>query len=94
MSQDRPLSLNSIHCNPARPWQFAVAGGDQFVRVYDRRKAASVSSAEATASEAANLDNPIQQNKNYAAALATPVWMAQYSFSDADVIHGVTTVVK
>lgn len=71
--QTRPLSLNSIHCNPARPWQFAVAGGDAYVRVYDRRMAAAVTSAAQPAAEAAGDDYTAQQNRNYAAALATPV---------------------
>lgn len=71
--QTRPLSLNSIHCNPARPWQFVVAGGDAYVRVYDRRKAAAASCSEQ--SEASGVDSNMQQNRNYAAALATPVSM-------------------
>lgn len=64
----RPLSLNSIHCNPCRPWQFTVAGGDAYVRVYDRRKAeaASCSGEEEQGDAAAS-------TRSFAAALATPV---------------------
>ena len=66
--QARPLSLNSIHCNPCRPWQFTVAGGDAYVRVYDRRKAeaASCSGEEEQGDAAAS-------TRSFAAALATPV---------------------
>ncbi|KAK9823322.1 hypothetical protein WJX72_001905 [[Myrmecia] bisecta] len=33
------VELNSIHCNPMRAWEFTVAGGDQYVRVFDMRRA-------------------------------------------------------
>ena len=66
--QSKPLLLNSIHCNPCRPWQFTVAGGDAYVRVYDRRKAEAASwSAEGEEQDAA------ASTRNFAAALATPV---------------------
>lgn len=32
------ISLNSVHINPARPWQLAAAGDDQHVLVYDVRR--------------------------------------------------------
>ena len=32
------MGLNSIHCNPARPWQFVLGAGDEVVRVYDQRR--------------------------------------------------------
>lgn len=64
----KPLLLNSIHCNPCRPWQFTVAGGDAYVRVYDRRKAEAASwSAEGEEQDAA------ASTRNFAAALATPI---------------------
>lgn len=67
--QTRPLGLNSIHCNPARPWQFAVAGSDAYVRVYDRRKAAAASGGD----EEDGAEPTPQQTRSYATALATPV---------------------
>lgn len=68
MMQAKPLVLNSIHCNPCRPWQFAVAGGDAYVRVYDRRKAEAAScSAEEEEGD------PAASTRSFAAALATPV---------------------
>lgn len=35
------IDLNCIHVNPARPELFAVGGGDEYVRVYDHRRASS-----------------------------------------------------
>ena len=66
--QAKPLVLNSIHCNPCRPWQFTVAGGDAYVRVYDRRKAEAASCSGAEAEEDATANT-----RSFAAALATPV---------------------
>lgn len=37
----REIALNSIHCNPAKPWQFVLGGGDEIVRIYDQRRGAS-----------------------------------------------------
>ncbi|KAL3160011.1 hypothetical protein ABBQ38_010398 [Trebouxia sp. C0009 RCD-2024] len=66
----KPLVLNSIHCNPCRPWQFTVAGGDAYVRVYDRRKAEAAScSASADGEE----NDPEATTRSFATALATPV---------------------
>lgn len=60
MQMDR-LSLNSIHCNPLRPWQFVVGGSDIFARVYDQRRSLSPSAgASATpASSAAAMAEPV-----------------------------------
>ena len=66
--QSKPLVLNSIHCNPCRPWQFTVAGGDAYVRVYDRRKAEAASCCGAGEEEDATAST-----RSFAAALATPV---------------------
>ncbi|KAK9809355.1 hypothetical protein WJX73_008283 [Symbiochloris irregularis] len=33
----RTVGLNSIHCNPARPWQFVLGASDEVVRIYDTR---------------------------------------------------------
>ena len=66
--QAKPLVLNSIHCNPCRPWQFTVAGGDAYVRVYDRRKAEA-----ASCSGAGEEEDATASTKSFAAALATPV---------------------
>ena len=68
MMQAKPLVLNSIHCNPCRPWQFAVAGGDAYVRVYDRRKAEAASCSAEEEEE-----DPAASTRSFAAALATPV---------------------
>ena len=68
LMQVTPLVLNSIHCNPCRPWQFAVAGGDAYVRVYDRRKAQA---AGCSAEE--DEGDPHASTRSFAAALATPV---------------------
>lgn len=65
--QSKALVLNSIHCNPCRPWQFTVAGGDAYVRVYDRRK------AEAASCSAAGEEDVTASTRSFAAALATPV---------------------
>lgn len=66
--QAKPLVLNSIHCNPCRPWQFTVAGGDAYVRVYDRRKAEA-----ASCSGEGDEGDPTASTRSFAAALATPV---------------------
>eukprot|EP00877_Chromochloris_zofingiensis_P004808 jgi/Chrzof1/14328/UNPLg00601.t1 len=44
------VDLNCIHVNPARPWQFAVGGSDEWVRVYDYRRYPGTSSSTAEAS--------------------------------------------
>lgn len=82
--QARPLSLNSIHCNPCRPWQFTVAGGDAYVRVYDRRKAeaASCSGEEEQGDAAAS-------TRSFAAALATPVSSSACRHTDHDSLNSV-----
>lgn len=33
----QPVELNAVHANPARPWLFAVGGGDACAWVYDVR---------------------------------------------------------
>ena len=66
--QSKALVLNSIHCNPCRPWQFTVAGGDAYVRVYDRRKAEA-----ASCSAAGEEEDATASTRSFAAALATPV---------------------
>jgi len=43
MVQAEKLQLNSIHCNPLRPWQFVVGGSDIFARVYDQRRSLTTS---------------------------------------------------
>ncbi len=79
LMQAKPLSLNSIHCNPCRPWQFTVAGGDAYVRVYDRRKAEAAScSAEEEQGDAA------ASTRSFAAALATPVSSSACRHTDYD----------
>ena len=44
------VDLNAIHANPARPWQFAVGGSDEWARVYDMRKAATPTTPTSTSS--------------------------------------------
>ncbi len=84
LMQARPLSLNSIHCNPCRPWQFTVAGGDAYVRVYDRRKAeaASCSGEEEQGDAAAS-------TRSFAAALATPVSSSPCRHTDRDSVDSI-----
>ena len=53
------LSLNSIHCNPLRPWQFVVAGSDIYARVYDQRRSLTSASASTTTSMAAAMADPV-----------------------------------
>ena len=52
----RTIELNSIHCNPMRPWQFAVAGGDDYVRIYDQRRTAGNS----LGGQSANMALPVR----------------------------------
>uniref|UniRef100_A0A6S8J0R5 Uncharacterized protein n=2 Tax=Dunaliella tertiolecta TaxID=3047 RepID=A0A6S8J0R5_DUNTE len=33
-----PVELNAVHANPARPWLFAVGGGDPYARIFDVRR--------------------------------------------------------
>lgn len=60
LQMDR-LSLNSIHCNPLRPWQFVVGGSDIFARVYDQRRALTptAGATDAPASPAASIAEPV-----------------------------------
>ncbi len=37
MLRAQPLEIDAVHHNPARPWLFAVGGGDCVARVYDLR---------------------------------------------------------
>ncbi|NXO04580.1 DCAF8 factor, partial [Rhinopomastus cyanomelas] len=36
--KEKKVGLYTIYVNPAKPYQFAVGGRDQFVRIYDQRK--------------------------------------------------------
>ena len=76
LMQAKPLVLNSIHCNPCRPWQFTVAGGDAYIRVYDRRKAQA-----ASCSAEEDEEDSSASTRSFAAALATPVRNARLSLA-------------
>ncbi len=59
ISQMRLLDLNSIDINPMRPWQFAVAGGEEWVRIYDQRRPTSSTSAARARGGAMSLAQPV-----------------------------------
>lgn len=72
------ISLNSIHCNPLRPWQFVVGGSDIFARVYDQRRSlVSTSSYSLSTSTAAAMAVPVS---------SLPLWKTSNS-ADSRGLH-------
>lgn len=55
----KTIELNSIACNPLRPWQFAVGGGDEYVRIYDQRRTLSAGSSSSIGHQSADMALPV-----------------------------------
>lgn len=59
MQVGKKIELNSIACNSLRPWQFAVGGGDEYVRIYDQRRTDSGGATSSLGRQSANMALPV-----------------------------------